>query len=112
MIRTMVLASALALLAAPAFAPPALAQDQRYPQWMMDEAVPVGPRVPVTNPDALGTRRPPRANHMANSNQFRRDERPRVGALQPMYSSRNSLQTERYARPSANQPVMAPPRAR
>jgi len=112
MIRTILLASALALLAVPVSAPRALAQDQRVPQWMMDEALPVGPRVPVTNPDALGTRAAPRANHMANSNQFRRDEKPKIGALQPMYGTRNSLQVERYARPSPNQPVKAPPRAR
>ncbi len=107
MIRTLALVSVLAVLSAPA-----LAQDQRYPQWMMDEAIPVGPRVPVTNPDALGTRPAPRHNHMANTNQFRQDEKPRVGALQPMYGTRNSLNMERYARPSANQPLRAPPRPR
>ncbi|PWC42363.1 hypothetical protein [Azospirillum sp. TSO22-1] len=107
MIRTLALLSALAVLSAPA-----LAQDQKVPQWMMDEALPVGPRVPVENPNAVGTRPASRPNHMASSNQFHADTKPKVGTLQPMYGSRNSLQLERYTRPSANQPVKAPPRPR
>lgn len=107
MIRMLAAVSVLTLLSAPA-----LAQDQRYPKWMMDEAMPVEPRVPVTNPNALGTRPAPRASKMSESNQFRRDEKPKLGALTPMYGSRNSLRIEQYARPSPNQPIKAPPRAR
>lgn len=107
MIRTMLLVSALALMAASASA-----QDQKYPKWMMDQAIPVAPEVPVNNPNALGTRPTPRPNHMASTNQFRADAKPKVGAIAPMYGARNSLHTERYALPSANQPVKAPPRAR
>ncbi|HYH38875.1 MAG TPA: hypothetical protein VD860_11685 [Azospirillum sp.] len=107
MIRTLALLSALAVLSVPA-----MAQDQKVPQWMMDEALPVGPRVPVANPNAVGTRPAPRPNHMSSTNQFRQDAKPQIGALPPMYGSRNSLQMERYSRPSANQPVKAPPRPR
>ncbi|HYG86620.1 MAG TPA: hypothetical protein VD978_10205 [Azospirillum sp.] len=49
---------------------------------------------------------------MANTNQFRRDEKPKIGELRPMYGSANSLHLERYARPPANVPVKAPPRPR
>lgn len=107
MIRTLAVVFALTLLSAPA-----LAQEQKYPKWMMDEAMPVGPRVPVTNPDALGTRPASRATKMSESNQFRRDEKAKLGALKPMYGSQHSLHADRYALPSANQPIKAPPRAR
>jgi hypothetical protein len=107
MIRTLALLPLLAVLSAPA-----LAQDRKVPQWMMDEALPVGPRVPVENPNAVGTRPAARPNHMASSNQFQADAKPKVGTLQPMYGTRNSLHMEQYARPSPNQPVKAPPRAR
>lgn len=107
MIRTLALVSALTLLSIPA-----LAQEQKYPKWMMDEAMPVGPRTPVTNPDALGNRPATRANKMSESNQFRRDEKPKLGALKPMYGSQHSLHADRYALPPANQPVKAPPRPR
>lgn len=109
MIRMLVVVSALALLSIPA-----LAQEQKYPKWMMDEAMPVEPRTPVTNPDALGTRPATRANKMSESNQFRRDEKPKPGALKPMYGSQHSLHLDQTARPSPNQPqpVKAPPRAR
>lgn len=110
MIRTLALLSALAALSAPVSG--ASAQDQKVPQWMMDEALPVGPRVPVENPNAVGTRPASRPNHMASTNQFHADTKSKAGALQPMYGARNSLQLERYTRPSANQPVKAPPRAR
>lgn len=107
MIRTTLLVSALALLAVPASA-----QEQKYPSWMMDQAIPVAPEVPVNNPNALGTRATPRPNHMASTNQFKADAKPKAGTLAPMYGARNSLNMERYALPSANQPVKAPPRPR
>ena len=107
MIRTVVLVSALTVLSVPA-----LAQDPKYPKWMMDEAMPIEPRTPVTNPDALGTRPAQRSTKMSESNQFRRDEKPKPGALKPMYGSQHSLHIDQSPRPSANQPIKAPPRAR
>jgi len=107
MIRTLALASALTVLAVPA-----LAQDQRYSPWTVDGAPLANPGPTGIEPEVRPSPPTPRPNHMANTNQFRRDEKPKIGELRPMYGSANSLHLERYARPPANVPVKAPPRPR
>ncbi len=103
MLRIMILASVLAVLAVPA-----LAQEQRYPKWMMDGALPVEPQVPVLAPAAPA--QPHRT--MSSTNQFRPDAKPRIGAQRPMYGAANSLHMERNAPPPANQPIRAPSQPR
>jgi len=106
MLKPLAIASVLAVLAAPAFA-----QDQRYPQWMMDEALPVAPDVPVMSPNALPNRPPASRGGIAETNRLQRAPQPRLGAIEPQYSYRHSLRLDRQT-PTANRPVTAPPRAR